>query len=132
MASLESRDWVTGTIKLDEFNYNEWKEENIAILQARKLWGIVYGRVPQPTDADKLEEWHEKQEQALGVIKLNCGLVKRSLIGKAPTGTAAWEILSEKSQLKDPALQGPLRSKFHALKRGNSHRVRIPSDGDGQ
>src|ERR1700728_201636 len=82
--------------KLSEGNWVSWSDEMTDLLQAKRLWGYVSGRITEPDDAkgeDAINEYFDRQEQALGIIKRNCSPAKKMMVRECDTGAQAWELL---------------------------------------
>ncbi|TFY74618.1 hypothetical protein EWM64_g9394, partial [Hericium alpestre] len=59
-------------LRLSSSNYVQWSEEITAVLRLRGLWGIVSGTEVKPvaSETEKVADWLEKHDKALGALFL--------------------------------------------------------------
>jgi hypothetical protein len=61
--------------RLSDSNYNEWKVNMKASLQALGVWHVVIGeRVKPAADSPELEKWLQDSDKAAGVLKMRVEL----------------------------------------------------------
>src|SRR5580700_4183525 len=90
---------------LSNGNYQEWSGEMRALLMRNGLWGVVSGKVSQPSsaDSDALAKWETKREKAAGEIFLAVESDQRvHFRGLEEEPKAMWDKLEEAHLHKKP------------------------------
>jgi hypothetical protein len=72
-------------------NYHQWRVSAEAVLRREQLWGIVSGRNPRRSldqnDNEKLEEWDDSDDKAIGTLILSMiPTVQTKFIGRNRRG----------------------------------------------
>ena len=93
MASSDSS--AISFAKLGKYNYADWVLNMRAYLQMKTVWRIVTGDETQPpaTDADALQKFHNRTDQASGYIYLALEDSQKSHVANETTPKRMWEKL---------------------------------------
>lgn len=81
--------------KLDNGNFYDWEFSITLVLKAAQLFSYVLGKVPKPTEAEKLAEWTVKDSQAMAKIVTTISRRHLGLIKSCKTSQAMWEKLKK-------------------------------------
>ncbi|MBA0794183.1 hypothetical protein Gohar_018534, partial [Gossypium harknessii] len=84
--------------KLNEENYENWKECLESYLKSQGLWGIVSGEEKEPPQSDKnqYDLWVKNNAKALHALQISCGAHSIAKFGGNQSAKYQWDRLAEK------------------------------------
>ncbi|KHG10335.1 Serine/threonine-protein phosphatase 6 regulatory ankyrin repeat subunit B [Gossypium arboreum] len=84
--------------KLNEENYENWKECLESYLKSQGLWGIVSGEEKEPPQSDKnqYDLWVKNNAKALHALQISCGAHTIAKFGGNQSAKYQWDRLAEK------------------------------------
>jgi hypothetical protein len=101
-------------------NYHQWRVSAEAVLRREQLWGIVSGRNPRRSldqnDNEKLEEWDDSDDKAIGTLILSMiPTVQTKFIGRN-TAEDLWAAIKEAYGKESVQSKLFLRTKLNKLR----------------
>lgn len=107
--------------KLSANIHLSWAKEIQLLLEAKKLWRIVTGKVPMPDEDSRPvdhEEWTHDDTQARMWIRLNCEKNQHSHLRNKKTSKDAWDALKKVHGVQAKGRINLLLKRFHTYKAG--------------
>ena len=108
---------------LNKTNYLHWKFRMEYAFGKKKLWGIVTGDIPQPTEEDERKAWEGLDYDARQLIVMTVGHDQDGYIFRAKSAKQMWDNLQEAYQEKSSANSIQLKSVFYKLKKKKEHNM---------
>ena len=91
-------------LEQDGSNFASWKHLTQRALRLRKLWTVVDGSLPRPANGSAtLDDWLEKDEEALGQIEFTLKPGPLNTISRTKTAKDAWDKLCDRFEGKGKA-----------------------------
>lgn len=123
--SSSSTSLSTSITPLNNSNYSTWKLEVTALLRTKGLFRLVNGQVTKPDtkleNADKLESYFDKLEQAAGILVLTVGQDQRiHLSGMEDDPVQIWKKLEEVHMNKEPGTRFNAYDDLFSIRLGES------------
>jgi hypothetical protein len=81
----------TSNILLTSTNYFQWKSHIEDLLRSKGLYWITLGKETTPTDADKKSKWDNRNDEALGLIRISISPDLRFHLQSIDKPKEAWE-----------------------------------------
>lgn len=92
------------SLEQDGSNFASWKRLTRRALRLRKLWTVVDGSLPRPAAGSAtLDDWLEKDEEALGQIEFTLKPGPLNTISRTTTAKDAWDKLCDRFEGKGKA-----------------------------
>ena len=125
--SLASSMAHSGTLSLlaieklqGQTNYHQWRVSAEAVLRREQLWGIVSGRNPRRSldqnDNEKLEEWDDSDDKAIGTLILSMIPTEQTKFIGRNTAEDLWAAIKEAYGKESVQSKLFLRTKLNKLR----------------